>query len=184
MTDEEIDTEIARLTRLKKLNSKRSSKVKQTDQTPLSIMQGYIDHALSKVDGDTQKEFVEFIWPQIEGLGISENQKVTKEQQATINKLIANGYTQFKKGSAAPASAQTPEQEPVAPVTPPASASAPAPAAPATSPAAVSGPKQIANTNKAVSEAKPGDWLIRKNGQKIVLKAADIAWAKNLLSKR
>ena len=38
--------------------------------------------------------------------------------------------------------------------------------------------KQVANTNAGVAGANPGDWIIRSNGQKYVLTAEDIAWAK------
>lgn len=42
--------------------------------------------------------------------------------------------------------------------------------------------KQVDNTNAAVANAQPGDWVIRSNGSKIVLTQADIDWAKSKLA--
>lgn len=38
---------------------------------------------------------------------------------------------------------------------------------------------QVGNSNKDVANAKPGDWIIRKDGSKYILKPGDIAWAKS-----
>lgn len=37
---------------------------------------------------------------------------------------------------------------------------------------------RVANTNAAVANAKPGNWIMRSNGQKYVLTQGDIDWAK------
>lgn len=42
--------------------------------------------------------------------------------------------------------------------------------------------KQVDNTNEAVANAQPGDWLIRTSGEKVVLSQEDIDWAKDAVA--
>ena len=83
--------------------------------------------------------------------------------------------------ASAPESAPAPAPAPVELASESAPESAPAePAAtPLTQPA---GGQQIGNTNADVANAKPGDWIVRSNGQKVVLTQAHIDWAKNKMS--
>jgi len=96
------------------------------------------------------------------------------------SRQVTGPNTGISNPSPAPAETQAPAPaNPAASVVP---ANPVNPTAPADVPGDMPTGKQIGNSNKDVANAQPGDWLIRSNGDKVVLTQAHIDWAKNKIN--